>query len=169
MGDHIPLDQIEARLVEFFHRDFLRLLGSFRCAYINLFQAPLKNSPFKLLFKRWNKVLNNIDCCGSLIQCVCSSSSRFRNHPWISINWMSARTSRVRDRSQKWSIFSFTFRKADKYDLSVVKQYEFRNAVEKVLNIKMTEKQWHELIQAAKPDSDGLIDYNAFMEIFNSQ
>ncbi|XP_064628196.1 EF-hand calcium-binding domain-containing protein 6-like isoform X2 [Lineus longissimus] len=89
MEENIPIDQLEARLVECFHKDFLKLLSHFR--------------------------------------------------------------------------------KADNYDLGVVKQYEFRNGVEKVLNLKMTDKQWHELLQAAKPDGDGLVNYNSFLEIFNLQ
>ena len=51
----------------------------------------------------------------------------------------------------------------------MVPPYEFRAAVEKVLEYTMTDEQWSALKSDVKLDCDGLIPFASFLETFNAR
>ncbi|XP_062588378.1 EF-hand calcium-binding domain-containing protein 6-like isoform X3 [Saccostrea cucullata] len=59
------------------------------------------------------------------------------------------------------------FKSCDKYGLGVITPHEFRSGIEKRLGYPMSEKQWEQLKTDVGQDSDGLIPYNKFLQMFD--
>ncbi|XP_048768319.2 EF-hand calcium-binding domain-containing protein 6-like isoform X3 [Ostrea edulis] len=59
------------------------------------------------------------------------------------------------------------FRSCDKYGLGVITPHEFRSGIEKRLGYPMSDKQWEQLKSDVGQDSDGLIPYNRFLQMFD--
>ncbi|XP_013416722.1 EF-hand calcium-binding domain-containing protein 6 isoform X2 [Lingula anatina] len=59
-----------------------------------------------------------------------------------------------------------SLRGADRYELGVIPQYEFRDAIQKVLKRTLSDGEWQKLIAEVGQDADGLIPYNTFLEQF---
>lgn len=72
-----------------------------------------------------------------------------------------------------WSLLSdismvgFSFRSCDKYGLGVITPHEFRSGIEKRLGYPMSERQWEQVKCDVGQDSDGLIPYNKFLQMFD--
>ena len=67
-------------------------------------------------------------------------------------------------------VLSFRFfgdRSCDKYGLGVITPHEFRSGIEKRLGYPMSEKQWEQVKCDVGQDSDGLIPYNKFLQMFD--
>ena len=58
-------------------------------------------------------------------------------------------------------------RSCDKYGLGVITPHEFRSGIEKRLGYPMSEKQWEQVKCDVGQDSDGLIPYNKFLQMFD--
>ena len=65
------------------------------------------------------------------------------------------------------SLFFFCDRSCDKYGLGVIHPHEFRSGIEKRLGYPMSEKQWEQVKCDVGQDSDGLIPYNKFLQMFD--
>lgn len=61
----------------------------------------------------------------------------------------------------------FSFRSCDKYGLGVITPHEFRSGIEKRLGYPMSERQWEQVKCDVGQDSDGLIPYNKFLQMFD--
>lgn len=61
----------------------------------------------------------------------------------------------------------FSFRSCDKYGLGVITPHEFRSGIEKRLGYPMSEHQWEQVKCDVGQDSDGLIPYNKFLQMFD--
>nr|XP_022293404.1 EF-hand calcium-binding domain-containing protein 6-like isoform X2 [Crassostrea virginica] len=59
------------------------------------------------------------------------------------------------------------FKSCDKYGLGVITPHEFRSGIEKRLGYPMSEKQWEQVKCDVGQDSDGLIPYNKFLQMFD--
>lgn len=65
------------------------------------------------------------------------------------------------------SMVGFSFRSCDKYGLGVITPHEFRSGIEKRLGYPMSERQWEQVKCDVGQDSDGLIPYNKFLQMFD--
>ena len=68
----------------------------------------------------------------------------------------------------KRCLLLFKNRKCDKYNIGVVTQYEFKEAIERLLGYSMTDSQWAELKEDVGLDADGLVPYPKFLERFSA-
>lgn len=59
------------------------------------------------------------------------------------------------------------FKSCDKYGLGVITPHEFRSGIEKRLGYPMSERQWEQVKCDVGQDSDGLIPYNKFLQMFD--
>uniref|UniRef100_A0A8W8J0J5 EF-hand domain-containing protein n=1 Tax=Magallana gigas TaxID=29159 RepID=A0A8W8J0J5_MAGGI len=59
------------------------------------------------------------------------------------------------------------FKSCDKYGLGVITPHEFRSGIEKRLGYPMSERQWDQVKCDVGQDSDGLIPYNKFLQMFD--
>eukprot|EP00105_Crassostrea_gigas_P037104 XP_019921252.1 PREDICTED: EF-hand calcium-binding domain-containing protein 6 [Crassostrea gigas] len=59
------------------------------------------------------------------------------------------------------------FKSCDKYGLGVITPHEFRSGIEKRLGYPMSEHQWEQVKCDVGQDSDGLIPYNKFLQMFD--
>ena len=68
-------------------------------------------------------------------------------------------------------LFISTSRQSDKNKTGVVPATELRQAIDKVIGTKMSDVQFDELMRHLSQSAGGTptVDYNTFMEIFNSE
>lgn len=90
--------------------------------------------------------------------CSCQCKQAFTNRLGAGHCW-----SLLRD----ISMVGFSFRSCDKYGLGVITPHEFRSGIEKRLGYPMSERQWEQVKCDVGQDSDGLIPYNKFLQMFD--